>query len=345
MNEKTKIKNEILNKIENASNIAICAHRNPDFDCISSALIFYFFIKENYKKSATIFVEDDVDGLEFYSTLPGFDKVNFVDDLAKSISAYDLLIFVDSNVYKQFTSDPLALENILKSKENILVDHHDGEGDRFNTKFAFPESPSCAGVFTDFLFDENSANFEMAFWSVVGIMSDTSKLSYVDSTQIFEVEKLTRLVKQFLIDLRLVNRILDYRTRFDVLQEQELFKNLSVRFSEKLNCNFICSFLSEDFYKIDAGKKGLAESTFINFYLYNIANCEWGFVVKMKDSKNFKISFRSSGRGPNVRLWTELFGGGGHNQAAGASIKFDKNTKPLEVIDYVIQKIENSSIK
>jgi phosphoesterase RecJ-like protein len=332
------IKKQILDNIQSHKRIAICGHRNPDFDCISSALVLYFFIKEKFSLNPVVFIEDKIGGLEFYDTLTGFESIKFVDDITQKLNDFDLVIFVDSNSYKRFTSNVSGLAQIVKEKDNILIDHHGGGTDFFKIRYVETNSPSCAGMFLDFLFNEDEANYEMAFWSVVGILSDTSRLSFIDKTQIFEVNKLNKLVSKFQIDLSYINKVLGYKVKYDVEIERELFRNMRILHTDKLG-TFVCSYVGDKFYENDFGRKSLAESMFINQFLYNIDDAKWGFVVKKKEDGVFKISFRSDRGGKNVRLWAEKLGGGGHDYAAGLTLKFKNTVKASFVLDYIIEKL------
>ena len=109
----------IANLIDEAEEIAICAHTNPDGDALGSALALSQIISQHWEgKRVTNLLADDDPVPRLYRFLPGADEFVRASEYE---AAPDLFIVVDLSVAPRLNNAQGVLE---RAKRVAVMDHH-----------------------------------------------------------------------------------------------------------------------------------------------------------------------------------------------------------------------------
>jgi len=116
MNELTQFKEKLRPWLENAHNVIITTHINPDGDGFCAALALQRLLKLQGKH--TCIVVDPHTDLERFSFLI---QDSLITEYSENISSCDLLIILDCNSYDRIEARRGLLN---KAQQTVLLDHH-----------------------------------------------------------------------------------------------------------------------------------------------------------------------------------------------------------------------------
>lgn len=185
------------NKIANSDKIMIIASTPVDYDCMGTALVIKWYIKQKFNKESTIFVFANV--VDAAKNFPGYEgNINQKHPDKVDFSSYDLIILEDGNALRQFFTSKYEqyLPQVLK--ENLYsIDHHqEGPIGEYIPNNTIRVKDSCTSkIFYDY-FIKNSGlelNQEVATWLYMSLTSDTGIFN-------FEIYKDTFSYAQMLLD-------------------------------------------------------------------------------------------------------------------------------------------------
>lgn len=120
LDKKIRVYNKIIDKIKQATKIALISHRNPDGDTLGSATAFYQIVNSNFSNKKIDLICKDIipNNLSFIHNTEIY-KTKF------NPSNYDLIIFFDSGSKDQTLLDkefPDLFDG--KTYNTIWIDHH-----------------------------------------------------------------------------------------------------------------------------------------------------------------------------------------------------------------------------
>lgn len=293
----------ILEEIKKANSIVILTHESPDGDAIGSSLGMHMALKSIGKNSDVILTEFP----RTFNFLPGAKDVKQESD----IKNYDLAITVDCADLKRV----MANEYFENAKKTIVIDHHGSNTMYGDINFVNPVSPACceilAGMFE--YFDIN-IDTEIGTCILTGIITDTGGFKYSSVTpETFEFT--ADLLRKGINVSEIYERVLETKTKanFELLKRSmdrlELLENGKVAFT------YITKKDEEEVNAEPGDHEGIVENG------RSIEGVKVSIFLRQKDEENaFKISMRSNGN-INVSDICFIFGGGGHQNAAGALIQ------------------------
>jgi len=311
----------ILLEIKKAKNILINIHRNPDLDSIGSATALYQALIK-MKKKVTLICPHEIP--ENYKFLKGADSVETIDFKTwadTEVRPYDLFLILDSGSYDIVTG---SKEIKLPDMKKIIVDHHQTNNwSDCLLKLLDIEASSTAEIVYQILLDWNVIiDSKIATSIFAGIASDTVFFKYEkNSKKTFQIaaELLSlgadknKIVEQSFdsFDFNLIQLIGEFLTKM-----------------QKGN-GYIYSVLDNKTF-IKFGKQRGAREIVANLFARSIKNFDFGIMAVEFEKDKFAVSFRS--KSVDVSVIAKKFGGGGHKNAAGATIYGN--------IDQVIKKIK-----
>lgn len=308
----------ILLEIKKAKNILINIHRNPDLDSIGSVTALYQALIKMKKKVTLICPHEIPKNFKF---LKGADSVKTVDfkEWAGKPSPYDLFLILDSGSYDIVTgSKEIKLPNIKK----IIIDHHQTNNWE-DFKLLDIEASSTAEIVYQILLDWNiMIDSKIATSIFAGIASDTVFFKYEkNATKTFQIA--AELLSLGADKNKIVEQSFD-SFDFDLIQ-------LIGEFLTKMQKGngYIYSVLDNKTF-IKFGKQRGARETVANLFARSIKGFDFGIMAVEFEKDKFAVSFRS--KSTDVSVIAKKFGGGGHKNAAGATIYGN--------IDQVIKKIQ-----
>lgn len=320
MKQHYSLSKSILNEIKQANNILINVHRNPDLDSIGSATALYQALIK-MKRKATLVCPHEIP--ENFNFLKGADKVMTIDFSSFDFSPFDLFLIADSGSYDIVTgSKAIKLPDIKK----IVIDHHKTNnfiGVEINLH---DEIAATAEIIYQMFIDweiEIDADISTSLFS--GIAGDTVFFKYGENA------KRTFKIASELLDLgadknKLIDQAFD---SFDFTLVQMIGDFL---IHLKKGKGFIYSVMdNETFTKF--GKNRGARETVANLFARSVKGFDFGIMAVEYEKGKFAVSFRSK-KNTDVSVIANKLGGGGHKNAAGATVYGD--------IDQVIRRIKEA---
>ena len=308
----------ILEEIKKAETILVLAHENPDGDAIGSCLAMKSALKQ-LGKNADVIIREFPRAFDF---LPGREDVKTDSD----IKEYDLVISLDCADFKRLVGN----EYFEKAKQTIVIDHHGSNKMYGDINFVNPVAPACCqiliGMFQYFGLDIDK---ELGTCILTGIITDTGGFRHSGITpETFEFT--AELLQKGINVSNIYKRVLQTKTKANfelmkrVMDRMEFFEDGKVSFTYITNKDL------DDVNALPGDHEGLVEIG------RDVEGVEVSiFVRQREDNENaFKISMRSNDY-VNVSDVCLMFGGGGHEKAAGASILGDLDSVKQKVLNEV----------
>jgi len=312
----------IFQEIKQSKNILINVHRNPDLDSIGSATALYRALNKIGKK-VTLVCPHEIP--ENYRFLKGADLVLTIDFKTwadTDVRPYDLFLILDSGSYDVVTgSKEIKLPDVKK----IIIDHHrTNNWENYVERILDIKASSTSEIIFNLLNDwEVEFDSDIATSLFAGISSDTVFFKYDQNA------KNTFKITAELLDKgadrdKVVEQAFD-SFDFDLVRTIGEFLT-KIRKGDR----YIYSVLDNETY-VKFGKQKGAREIVANLFARSIKGFDFGIMAVEYEVGKFALSFRS--KKTDVSIIAQKFGGGGHKNAAGATIYGN--------IDQVVGKIKD----
>ena len=311
--KRTRVKARIVahtieSMIQDAKQVIIMGHQNPDIDSLGSSMGMYRLAKTMGKNTYIVASDLGMNLGKFIETLQETEYEQAIIDKREALSIIDkdtLLIVVDTHK-KSFVQVP----ELLEETDNIVVIDHHRKGPDFidNASLTFQEvyASSAAELVTEILqyvevkVELTQAEIEGLYG---GIMVDTKNFTFKTGVRTFEAAAYLRkfgvdiikVKKWFQADLESYNVIADIVKKVDMISDSIAISTYDV---VDKNANTICAKAADE--------------------LLTISDITASFVLG-DTGENICISGRSIGD-INVQVILEKLGGGGHITLAGAQL-------------------------
>ena len=311
----------ILEEIKRANNILINVHRNPDLDSIGSATAMYQALIK-IKKQVTLVCPHKIP--ENFKFLKGADKVMTIDFSNFNFSSYDLFLILDSGSYDIVTgSKEIKLPDVKK----IIIDHHltnnwtDYVYRLLDTK-ASATAEIVYGMLKDWRVDIDG---DISTSLLSGIAGDTVFFKYPKDPAVTfsNVSELMKLGADYNLLIEKFNDSLSFGF---VKLLGEFLKNM------KQGAGFVWSAVDYITFEKYGKPRGVRETVADSFFR-SIKNIKFGVALIEEEKGKFAVSFRSK-KNTDVSVIAKKLGGGGHKNAAGATIygNIDQVTNKIKKI-------------
>lgn len=297
--------------IQNSSNITLLTHKDAgqDGDALGSMVSLAFACSKINRESHP-FLSDKV--ASNFLFLPGLDML---DD--KFYENTDLLIFLDCADYKRGDFNP-KIKKLIDCVPSILIDHHPlGDLSHF---VQFKICNLQAAATTELLFFllyhlGVEIDKEVATALLTGIITDTNSFQNPNTTR-----------KTFCV----ASNLLSCGARMDEIVHNIFYqKSISTlklwgkafsRLYVNNKYNFIISYIrEEDLLECQVNKEEV--SGIVNFLNLGVANQADIVLFLIEKEGKIKASLRTQKNSIDVSQIAKIFGGGGHQKAAGFEIK------------------------
>ena len=292
----------ILEEINKANSIVILTHENPDGDAVGTALALYNALKQ-YGKNPDIIIPEYSKVFEF---LPGIDDIKKESNVEK----YDLAISVDCATIKMLNGFANYFES---AKMKIVIDHHGTNTMYGDINFVNPVAPACAQILITILeYFGMKITKDIGSCILTGIITDTGGFKYSGVTaETFEF--VAWLLNKGVNVSKIYRQVLQVKTKANF----ELHRIASDRIEFLEDGKIAFTYITEeDEQKVGAQNgdhEGIVEVG------RDIEGVEVSIFVRQTE-KGCKVSLRSNDY-VNVSDVCLMFGGGGHQKAAGALIQ------------------------
>jgi len=303
---------QLKNFVEEAENIAIIPHHNPDGDAIGASLAWYGVLKLLGKNVNVISPNSFPEFLEW---MPDAGKVvNYDTDKSKVISllsSADLLFFLDFNALSRIKALQHPVKEFVGKK--IMIDHHPGPDNIADIMISEPSASATCELMYDVIAQagwKSLLNKELAECIYAGIMTDTGSLSYNSGRP--EIYQIVGDLVGIGVDKDKVHKLVFHSNSFSRM------KLLGYALGSKMNklddAPAAYIVLTDEELKEYNYKPGDSEG-FVNYPLWieGIAIS----ALFMEHLDKIKVSLRSRGAFPVNKFSERYFNGGGHVNAAG----------------------------
>jgi len=287
--------------LKNHSSFLIVSHKNPDGDAFGSEIAVGLGLKK-MKKYFKIVASDAVP--------KRFRHFEFKDMVEREVGdfKYDAIIVLDSADKYRLGS---MVEQIDFSKSVANIDHHIS-----NTYFGTLNivkrnlSSTCEIVY-EIMKDIIDIDKDIATYLYLGILTDTGSFRYSNTN---------------VNSLRSASELLTYGVDASLVSERVWFRDSLNRV--KLLGDVLETLVAEDGFSlmwVDQNmmkRRGTEEEDteeFVNYGL-TVEGVRVAAIIKERSGGELKISLRSK-KGTDVNLIAKEYGGGGHQNAAGFTVK------------------------
>lgn len=311
--------------IEKSNRIVVTAHLGPDADSVCSSLLLAASLKENFPgKQVAVCMEEEIKQLSF---VDDYDIIEFgLLEEAFNEHEPDLVIICDANNLARCSRNPDPLRQYIADNQTgvAIIDHHQPTNIEPNQVYINQKSPAVTQDIYEICFEQLKLKKPKNYArnTMIGIYSDTGGFIY-ENVRYKETFSIVASLIEDGADLEEISTSSSQQSEDSLLVLIELLENLD-SFG-----NGTYSHISDEFTKKwQSGQKSpevIKEGfdLFMNRILRNVGGRPWGFVVYpdlLARSKAYKVSFRSISGTVDVAELASSLGGGGHIQAAGASV-------------------------
>ncbi len=305
---------EVVQLIEQKHRFMITSHIRPDGDGIGSGLALYWMLL-SLGKDATVVLRDRIPPA--YSVLPGSDKVVVQQDITE---AYDAAFIIEcSDVLRPGLPG-------LKDQFVVNIDHHST-----TTPFGHINwiDPTAAAV-GEMIYNLAKAlgievTKEMAECIYTALLTDTGSFHFSNTTE-RTLKIASELVRRGVEPAR-ISQALFYSYPFPKIKLLGLVLSTIER-DESGRIAWI-TLDQEMMYETDASEE---DSDGIVNHALSAGEIEAVAFFKEVSPGVYRVSLRSKGKN-NVAKVAEMFGGGGHRNAAGCRVEGEFETIRRQVIE------------
>lgn len=320
---------QIQSAVQASQRILLHLHPTPDGDSMGSALAFWHFFKSLGKEVTVISGDSAVP--EYLAHLPGADQIEPHPFDQVDLAQYDLFVILDSAALTQISRNaPVEFPEHLNT---IVIDHHATNTGFGKINWIEAEYPAtCQMVYELLEAWPAEISADMARCLFVGLFTDTGGFQYppVSAKTLHAAAKLAECAPDFPQMLfPIANTFSAGHLRFQglALHNIELHHNDSIA----LSAVSYEQLVSKDIQPDEADKSGVANQ------LKSVVGWEVGVALAEIDPGHVKASFRT--RDPerfHLGKIAASLGGGGHQAAAGLTLKMPLEQAKYEILQAII---------
>ena len=304
------ISNSIHEIIQESDEVFIMGHQNEDFDALGAALGVSRMARQ-LKKPVHIILSDFNTGISKFTeglkAKEGYSELFLPASRLINITAEKPVLFVVDTHIPHLTASPDLLDRI---KDIVVIDHHRRSSNFIkNAKLTYsePATSSTSELVTELLYyfneDMNLPRLE-ATALYAGILVDTKNFAVQTGVRTFDAAAYLRRCGADPIVVRQM-----FRSDFETEQAKAKAKARA----QMLPNGLIITKCADELPNIQVIAAQVADS------LLRIEGANASIVVFQLSPDTVGISARSTGA-INVQVIMEQFGGGGHQNVAGAQI-------------------------
>jgi bifunctional oligoribonuclease and PAP phosphatase NrnA len=293
------IKKNIIKKIEEYQRIIIHRHVRPDMDAIGSQYGLYLTLLENYP-SKEVYVVGDLNDMVYQASMHEIEDRLYKDAL---------VIITDVSVEKLISDDRYKL-----ASEIVIIDHHQNDTDLEGVSIFYkdPSFASASEMIVDLIKEFGlRVSPEAATYLYGGMVTDTGRFLYLNNAS-----------KTF--------ELASYITRFNPSYQDFYDYIYTETLQKRQTKNLFTTFeLTENGVAYRKNDKDLIQKSGLEFQAISRGMVNQMAGIKevpiwanfTEDVENNLIVGEFRARGITIVDIAKKYGGGGHNQACGASLK------------------------
>ncbi len=312
--------NKLISKIKEYDSIIILRHKRPDLDALGSQRGLALSIKETYPNKSVYITGDMSDNYKFLGEMDRIDNSVFINSL---------VIICDVAVSNMISDDRYKI-----AKEVFIIDHHTNTSDVSLNTIIDSSKSSCCEYLVEIL-DNN--NFKIPPYAATslygGMVTDSGRFQYSSTTS-----------GTFKIAARLLELGADMNFIYNNIYVESLAsKKMKTYFSNKFdvtdmgvaymfNDKEVFDLFNVEFFAISRGMVNV---------MAGIEEVKiWANFTYDKDSQKVIGEFRS--RGIKIVDIAKKYGGGGHDEACGATLDdFDVAKEVVNDFELLLKELAN----
>jgi len=291
---------QAMEKIAGANKIIITSHIRPDGDSLGSMLgLSHYLI--SLGKEIVLAIEDEIPRL--FHFLPGIQSIIHAKEVPFE-KKYDLLIVLDTN------SDTSRIGETLASMQvpTLNIDHHPSNNKTADYYYIDSQTAATGEIILQLLLLANAEiTCAIAVCLYTAIVTDCGFFRYANTTP--NTLKRAALLVEHGAKPNEISENLEKITLDDLMALRDVLSTLELDVNGRI--------ASITLTRETLAKNISSTDIFIN-YIRSIADVEIAIMYKITDNSIIRVSLRS--HGADVNQVAQIFGGGGHQRAAGCSI-------------------------
>lgn len=303
---------ELRRLIEKSDKIVLTCHVRPDGDAIGSTLGLWHLLRAIGKEACVVVPDKAPVSLSF---LPGFKEIGVYtchpEFCQKTVEAADMIICCDFNTPSRQDSLAPLIQGAHCRK--VLVDHHQEPDNFADLMISYPDmSSTCELVFRLIasMGYYSEVDLDCATCLLTGIITDTRNFT-VNCKHLDLYEILMRLLEKGVDKEKIVRASLNTRSYWSLkLEAYALSEKLEIFHQHRAAVITLSKEDLDRFHYERGDTEGLVNRP---LEIKGMAYC----VFMREDSDCIKVSARSCDDFPVSEICKDLYGGGGHIQAAG----------------------------
>jgi len=289
--------------IQNSNKIAVVAHADPDGDSIGSIMALREILRI-INKDVDFYINGDIPFN--YKFMKDVEKTSTYKENLK----YDLFFALDSSDKERLGENSSIINN---SNKTVCIDHHKTNQGYCDLNIIEPDYSSTGEIIFDVFNRLNYEINEIAAENIfISIITDTGKFIY-DNAGYQTFENVSKLLKMKIDKNEIVKKLYSCEPKNIFKLKSDVFNSTEFYFEDRVALSCLSQKILKDYSLSLKDVDGLVER------LRDIENVEISILIKELSYNKFKISMRSLGSA-DVSKVCEVFGGGGHKNAAGFKI-------------------------
>ena len=300
-----QVPSQIIEALHKANNVLLVSHVFPDGDALGSQLALAEIL-ESSGKEPDCYCQEPVSAI--YEFLPGSEKIK---NELPGITQFDAAVAVDCGDRFRLGQ---AMDTLLQIHPFIVIDHHAGHREFGDIGWVEADRSSTAEMIFDLALALNAdVTYNAAYCLYTAIVSDSGSFKY-DSTSAYTFQVASHLLNRGVVPSEVAGKLFDnysanrLRLLEKVLGSLELCANGQIA---------IISVTSEMFEASGAKREDTEE--FINLPRA-LRSVKVAAFLRDTPEGFIKVSLRAKGE-CDVSQVALKYGGGGHRNAAGYSVK------------------------
>ncbi|MDI6800979.1 MAG: bifunctional oligoribonuclease/PAP phosphatase NrnA [Thermodesulfovibrionales bacterium] len=312
---------DLLNFLKNEDNFIIATHISPDGDGLGSAIALSIALQKLCKKTILLCKNHMP---KQYKFLPGSEKFITFETLRSLASNFQPcnLILIDCNDIDRITDDRSEIQGV-NINSSLLIDHHETQKDYGDIKWIEPGA-AATGVMVYYLTNELGVEIDkdMAINLYAAIAVDTGNFRYENTTH-----DVLRVASE-LIAAGAIPHVI-YRELFESWPDGRFNLFIKVLNTLQVEDGIAVVKVTREMFNETSTTPDDTEH-FVEFPRI-MEDVKVSVLFREIDDNHFKVSLRSKD-GINVAKIAEVFGGGGHKNAAGCRIEADFETSKSRLL-------------
>jgi len=315
-----KVIAQIVDKINNSRFIVIAGHVSPDGDSVASCLALAMSIKKLGKTPMVLMEEIP----RKYRSIAGREFIKIDYENAEGVP--DLFICCDCGSKERMGKFEELFD---KTVETIVIDHHISNTGYGEINYVDAKSSSASEMVYDVIMAIGNMDKDIASAIYAGIIFDTGGLRFKSSSPATFV-KVSKLIECGIpFDEIYAEMMLTRSYKATLLFAKAVGK---MEFLEGMPV--VYSFVTKG--EMDSIAANRSDLEGVSGYMLNTEGAEVSILISEVSENESKVSFRS--KKIDMNILASHWGGGGHVNAAGATIALGPEAALNEVLTIVAQR-------